>query len=209
MKKVIAILAIMVVLVGVAFAAANETHTIQLKTAVVGTDPIFQFALTSGKLNENDSATTNLGHVAYDEKNDKSYNLDNGIEVADISKTDIDVTFTASLYNQAKSTKVFTLTFSAAPFVIDVLENGVKTEDVPVNPTTQAVALAADLASNTGITAADSSANGLVATIKFNGAECTTGALATYNVVYPKQVNAISTGEDFYTADVKLVVAAN
>lgn len=226
MKKVFAILVVLALVAGFAFAdlpAANtsETHKITLKTVVVNTLP--QFRLTAAiasasQYNNADSVVTNdtpndFGSVTAAEATKQ-------IQVADISTTDISATFTASLENKAKTGGTYTLTFGATAFtnvwksVEDPTTHVVsvsQTETVPVHAISLAN-LTSDLAT-TGITIGTvdntTDADHPSVVISFNGQECTEGDIVRLTVEYESDPTVIDNNGVGYFADVTMVVTYN
>ena len=114
MKKIFAVLAVMFVIVGVAFAAA-ETHTIKIKADVTEVIPAFQLELLTPAATYTtnttptvftDSATYNA--LTTGTAKDVNFNLDeNGT-----------VTVQCNLANLAKTNKVYTLEFDGGTFAV-------------------------------------------------------------------------------------------
>ncbi|GEM_PF-6594217 len=214
MKKVIAILAIMVVLVSVVF--ASETHTIKLKTQVQGDDPIFALAAYKGDdVTASPDVLTNET-AAYEDgaRNEKT------LSVADISKNNITVIFVSKLVNEAKSTDKFTVEFVPGPFVVKKLNNNNERETAYVYAATTGENASTGVA-GTGdrdgyaLSAVSSSTVGdqisFKSTIQFNSAKSTPGAIATYTVTYLKDEDVASNTADepSYYADCKLTITVN
>jgi len=227
MKKAITILAVLIVLVGAVFAAdgATETHTIRLKTDVIGDVPAFRLSYTSGAKSNEATSSTNKTPTAYDSKNAASYGYDvqadasiyNDVEVADISKNNLNVTFTASIVNEAKQVEDYLLVFTAGPF--DAKANG---KSHPVNPATATATVNPNLLSERkGITTEDAPAGVAANTdagdgslksgfgLHFNGTTCVAGAVGTFNVTYTKDPAVDPTdGQNLYMANIKMEVVS-
>ena len=115
MKKVIAILAVMIVLVGAVFAA--ETHTIKVKSTIDEVLPVFQLMID---LTKSADYYTNANKVKFDNgtyaeltedpdtAKDVEFSLENGG----------DVTVKCYLANLAKTTHKYTLAFSDGVFAV-------------------------------------------------------------------------------------------
>ncbi len=220
MKKVIAILAIMVVLVGAVFAATGdaETHTIRLKTKVAGDDPIFSLSAVYVNASSSEISTaTNGESEAF--ANASNYAGAKAVEVADLSKNDITVTFASKLVNEAKSNDSFTISFVPGPFVVKKLNASNERYEAYVYPSNNSTsAVSADATGYTLGTLAVStdSTTGQISysnTVSFTGAQVATGnvALATYSVTYAKDSDIASNTatEAYYYADCTMTVTMN
>ena len=114
MKKIFAVLAIMLVIIGAAF-AAEETHTIKIKADVAEVVPAFQLELLSPATSYTTNDTPNVfaNAAAYNgltegTAKDVNFNLDqNGT-----------VTVQCNLANLAKTNKSYTLTFGGGDFAV-------------------------------------------------------------------------------------------
>ncbi len=217
MKKVIAILAIMVVLVGVVFAAQGntETYTIRLKTKVTGDDPIFTLSAVESSKNANASTNSN---AAFENGGSASATL----SVIDLSKDDVLVTFASELVNQAKSEASFTITFVPGPFAVKRYVGNEKV-DAKIYPSnveagsgnnTGAVTGYALSAYDCGVSTSDSSQIEYTSVITFNKALSTAGVLTTYSVKYAKDAALVESADvnpndPFYYADCKMTVTMN
>lgn len=220
MKKVIAILAIMIVLVGVVFAATGdaETHTIRLKTKVAGDDPVF--ALSASYINASSvETTTSTNSDGVEFKNGKAYTGAKEIEVADLSKSDVTVTFVSYLRNQAKSNDTFTISFVPGPFNVKKLDASNNRIDAQVFAANNAD-VSAKGANATGYTVGDlavSTTNNQIAysnTVAFTGAQvaATNNVLATYSVTYakdPQIAQNLASEAAYYYADCIMTVTMN
>lgn len=202
MKKTIAILAVLVIVLGCVFAATEETHNIKLKTNVGIVVPVYQLQFVEGT-NTADNQTSHTNDAEADfAAGTKAATAD--IEVLDISKNDISVTFKAVLMNEAKINKAYTLTFSATSFAVK--KDG-KDAEVAVDSETVTAA-----GKKTGVTTAAGAADNIVVAT-FNGATCSaTGTdLATYTVTYKKDtaVDPHTSDDQYYYATVTMTVSAS
>lgn len=226
MKKAITILAILIVLVGAVFATdgATETHTIRLLTDVIGEVPAFRLEYTSGALADEASATNKLG-TKYNSANTASYGYNvqvdtdyHDVEVADISKNGLNVTFTASILNAAKQVEDYLLVFTAGPF--DAKSNG---NQHYVNPATATATVNPSLLTDRkGITTEGAPAGVAASTavgdghslksgfgLHFNGTTCVAGAVGTFNVTYTADPEVDPTdGQNLYIANIKMEVVS-
>ena len=204
MKKAIIVTLILIAALSCAFSATTETHSVRLKPMVGYVDPAFQFEFTSGMLNTTTELITNSSaeifkNTAYTEFGTN----ESATEVADISRNNIMLLFTAKLANKAKSNDSYTLRFNAGGF-------DVKRSDVPgkLNPSSTEIALADDLAARVGINAAVSDAENSIQ-LTFNGTECTEGALATFAVGYQADKTIDPMREGYYYTDISLEISSD
>ncbi len=225
MKKAITILAIIAIVAGAVFAAdgAKETHTIRLKTDVIGDAPAFRLEYTSGAL-ANESSATNKTETAYNAAEAASYGYGvqtdtnyADVEVADISKNNLNVTFTASILNEAKQVEDYLLVFTAGPF--DAKANG---QTHYVNPATATATVNPNLLSERkgittvgapeGVAANTDAGEGSLKSgfgLHFNGTTCVAGSVGTFNVTYTKDPAVDPTdGENLYIANIKMEVVS-
>ena len=204
MKKAIIITLILIAALGCAFSATTDTHSIRLKTLVGYVDPAFQFEFTSGMLNTTADLITNASAEIFRNTDYREFGTDEtATEVADISRNNIRLLFTAKLANKAKSTDSYTLKFNAGGFQVT-------RSDVPgiLNPSTTEVALAEDIASRGGIDTAVSNGDNSVR-LTFNGTECTEGNLATFNVGYNADKTIDPMREGYYYTDISLEISSD
>ena len=204
MKKAIIITLILIAALGCAFSATTDTHSIRLKTLVGYVDPAFQFEFTSGMLNTTADLITNASAEIFRNTDYREFGTDEtATEVADISRNNIRLLFTAKLANKAKSTDSYTLKFNAGGFQVT-------RSDVPgiLNPSTTEVALAEDIASRGGIDTAVSNGDNSVR-LTFNGTECTEGDLATFAVSYNADKTIDSLREGYYYTDISLEISSD
>ncbi len=217
MKKAITILAVLIVLVSAVFATtlpddgSSETHKITLKTTIANVLPKFRLTGVAAVGESSNTAETNSNSADFTK--DAEYGTVAApitLNVQDISVENIDVTFTASLLNAAKTGGKYTLSFTAGNFTNVWKVNpdtGVVTQDNTIAPSTTtvpALAKATTGAAKTGLTIGDPS-NGSIAVV-FNGKECEAGNIATYRVVYDKDDNVIDNNGTGYTADVTMTI---
>ncbi len=206
MKKFIAILAILTLVAGAVFAVdgATETHNIKLKTNVGGEIPAFQLQYVSGAKGTATSVSNSTA-VSYNSETAHTYDNtvpgNNDVEVLDISKKDIEVTFKVVLANDAKQVEDYELKFSASAFT--VTKDG---QPGTVAVADEAVAVASDIADCKGVVSTGVSGN--VVSLHFNGTNCEPGNLATYTVKYSKDptVDPSASATDYYYATIKVEV---
>ena len=204
MKKAIIITLILIAAMSCAFSSSAETHTIRIKSGVGVLDPAFQFEFTSGMLNTTSDLITNPSAEIFRNTDYREFGTDEtAIEVADISRNNIRLLFTAKLANKAKSTDSYTLRFNAGGFQVT-------RSDVPgtLNPSITEVALAEDIASRGGIDTAVSNGDNSIR-LTFNGAECTEGNLATFNVGYNADKTIDPMREGYYYTDISLEISSD
>ncbi len=222
MKKLFAILMVLVVISGALFAADSnpETHTIKMKTIVEAKLPKFQLEFLeqvkpTTAVGEEDlsdltatSVSTNGSTVTW--KAGESYNGASEVRVADLSQHDVDVTFQAILANSSEriQARQYTITFTAGDFT--VIRN--KVENQKHSATTYEVTK--KLEDVTYATVKDATAEGTAdaITVQFTGLHqdgVANGAvLAKFHAVYP-QDNSIDPSEAGYEASVTMTVVAN
>lgn len=219
MKKVLTILVVLALVCGAAFAA--ETHKITLRSTIGEVLPVFQLVraayagtATDGTAVTAASETTNTtggidangvteDGIRYNVADDAAYSL-RELEVGDLSKYDVDVTFDVRISNAAKSVRVFTLTFEAGDFSVSrnkvVGTHAATTTDLSANE---------NLVAASGVT---TEANGQVLTATFNGTTLSENGtlLGSYNVVYPADSridpSVGNTTNATYTADITLTI---
>ena len=218
MKKVLTTLIVLALVCGAVFAA--EAHKVTLKSTVGEVLPVFQLVraaytgtasdgaeFTTAEETTNTTGGINANGIVEDGKRfiDTEYELTQ-LEVGDLSKYDVDVTFTVKVSNAAKSLRTFTLTFNAGDF--SVSRNKVVGSQAATTKT---------LTANEALVAADgvtASADDQVLTAVFNGTTLTPGnkgtVLGSYNVVYPSDSRIDpSVGNETtatYTADITLTI---
>ena len=204
MKKAIIITLILIAALGCAFSATTDTHSIRLKTLVGYVDPAFQFEFTSGMLNTTADLITNASAEIFRNTDYREFGTDEtATEVADISRNNVRLLFTAKLANKAKSTDSYTLKFNAGGFQVT-------RASVPgtLNPSTTEVALAEDIASRGGIVTAVSNGDNSVR-LTFNGTECSAGNLATFAVGYNADKTIDPMREGYYYTDISLEISSD
>ena len=204
MKRAIIITLILIAAMSCAFSANAETHKIQIKSNVGYLDPAFQFEFTRGMLNTTTDLITNASAEIFKNTAYTEFGTDEtAIEVADISRNNLSLLFTAKLANRAKSTDAYTLRFNASGFQVT-------RASVPgvLNPSTTEVALAEDIASRGGIVTAVSNGDNSIR-VTFNGNECTEGALATFAVGYQADRTIDPMREGYYYTDISLEISSD
>ena len=219
MKKVLTILVVLALVCGAVFAVETETHKITLKTTIGEVLPVFQLVREAYTGTATDGSAVNAAEDITNTENGINENgiVEDGIrfvdaaeyalddlEVGDLSKYDVDVTFNVRISNAAKSVRVFTLTFDAGAF--SVSRNKTVGSQAA---TTTALSANTNLVAASGVIAA---ANGQVLTATFNGTTLSENGtlLGTYNVVYPADSTIDpsfgNTTEATYTADITLTI---
>ena len=204
MKRAIIITLILIAAMSCAISASAETHSIRLKTNVGYVDPAFQFEFTSGMLNPSADLVTNSSADIFRNTAYTEFGTDEtATEVADISRNNIMLLFTARLANRAKSLDSYTLKFNAGGF-------NVTRASVPgtLNPSSTELELAEDLAARGGINTAVSDTDNTVR-LTFNGTECTEGNLATFAVGYQADRTIDPMREGFYYTDISLEISSD
>lgn len=204
MKKAIIVTLILIAAMSCAFSSATETHKIQIKSQVGYVNPAFQFEFTSGMLNTTTELITNASADVFKNTDYTEFGTDEtAIEVADISRNNIRLLFTAKLANRAKSYDSYTLKFNAGGFQVT-------RASVPgtLNPSTTEIALAEDIASRGGVNAAVANAENSVR-LTFSGTECTAGNLATFAVGYQADKTIDPMREGYYYTDISLEISSD
>ena len=206
MKKAIIITIILIASLSCAFSSSDETHTIRLKSQVGYVAPAFQMEFTSGWLNEPTVALiTNSDAEVLSNTNYTEFGTnDTATEVADISRYNLSLLFTAKLANNAKSTDTFTLKFTAGGF--DVTRGG---EEGKLNPSSELVTVSNNLESISGISRGllDNADNSIRFT--FNGTECEAGDLATFRVGYTADKTIDPMRDGYYYTDISLEISSD
>ena len=196
MKKVLAILTILMVLISSVY-AITELHTIKVKSNIPATTPAFQLEFTSGM-------ATGIIVVTDADSGVNPYGTEEtAIDVANIARNDLDLLFTVKLANKAKCKDIFDIQFTAGPFA--VRRSG---QPGYLNPNENPVlAAASDIADRQGVIASDIS-NGTLK-LRFNGTDCTTGNLATFRVQFTADPSIDDNREgEYYYADICLEITA-
>lgn len=226
MKKLFAILLVMALMVGFVFAddpvtATEETHKIQLKSVVAGVLPIFQLEYEAqttsnptdvvGEENltrlENQTSKTNTSGDGESWKAGEEY-TGATVEVADISQHDIEVVFKAILANSDKRihARQYTITFTAGDFAV-------KKNKVDDTHSASSFVISNELQNSNYVTIADATttvAHSDAMTVTFLGNTGTTAndVLAKFTAKYEKDNSIDPSGDDGYTADITMVIAA-
>lgn len=195
MKKLITILAIMVVLVGAVFADTTETHTLNITATSEKLAPAFQLGIGSVYSNNTIPTPYNpeaAATVAYtNAQSARSFDF----EVGDT------VPVVAYLINNAKIFEQYTLTFSGGVFT--VTKNNVSATITPE------IKIASVGSSITGISSIARTSD-TVATVNFNGTRCSASTsnrvtLATVNYKYDPDTEV---DPDTYTANIVMTVVS-
>ena len=203
MKRLLFVLTLIIVIFAPLFAEDVEFHSVRVATSVTPVIPAFQFEFTSGMLNTTTELITNSSADIFRNTEYTEFGTDEtAIEVADISRNNIRLLFTAKLANKAKSNDSYTLKFNAGGFEVTRAA-------VPgtLNPSTTEIALAEDLASRPGLNASVSDANSIRLT--FNGTECDAGDLATFAVSYQADKTIDPMREGYYYTDISLEISSD
>ena len=189
MKKLIAVLVILTVLVGAIFADA-ESHQIKITVTIAETIPAFQLKFNG--------ANSNANAVAFANNAQRTDNTPVAATIDFESNTAADRTVTVNAYlaNTAKQTAQYRLTFSDGVFK----DNEDHTVVSPSSITAK-VGSGAGYGAQYGVSTAVANA---VATVTFDGAiRCTADTLiAQAEYLYPKSDIAPGT----YTADIVMTV---
>ena len=204
MRKAIIITLILIAAMSCAFSATTETHKITVRSGVGVVDPAFQFEFTSGMLNQTEELITNTSADIFRNTNYTEFGTnESATEVADISRNNIRLTFTAKLANKAKSIDSYTLKFIAGGFDVTRAAQPGK-----LNPSSTEISLADDIASRGGISAQVSDAENSIQ-ITFNGTECTEGDLATFAVGYQADKTIDPMRDGYYYTDISLEISSD
>ena len=206
MKKAIIISLILIAALSCAFSSSDEIHRITVKSNVGYVAPAFQMEFTSGWLNEPTvQLITNADAEVFSNTNYSEFGTnDSAIEVADISRYNLSLLFTAILANKAKSNDSYTLKFTAGGF--DVTRNEVPGK---LNPSTEEVAVSNNIAAVAGIDAdvIDDAKN--TVQINFNGTNCEEGAIATFQVGYTADKTIDPMRDGYYYTDISLEISSD
>lgn len=227
MKKVLTVLAVLVLLTGVVFAA--ETHRIKVKSDVGEQLPVFQ--LVYGNAITSSAAGIYTGNAG-------PYSDDTGIDVDFNLNEDGSFTATAMINNttyKTKTTKSFTLTFSDGVFTVNRTSDPTNTTHAPSSITTNVLSTATGIASirladvyipneeydataatsnpdyNVPATVKDTTATNKPVVITFNGTTMTADKeVATVQYAYTADptIDPTAPGE-FYYAYIIMTVTAN
>ena len=206
MKKAIIITVILIAALSCAFSSSDETHVLKLKSQVGVVDPAFQFEFTSGMLSETtvelitNSDAEAFGNTTYDYFGTN----DTATEVADISRYNLTLLFTAKLANRAKSNDSFTMKFSAGGF--DVTRNGVEGK---LNPSSELLVVSDGLSTLVGLSAGEVDRADNSVRFSFNGTECQAGDLATFQVGYTADKTIDPMRDGYYYTDISLEISSD
>ena len=162
MKKVIAILATMIVLVGAVFAATNDTLTITCNVAQVDPNFILKGQLTgTGETATGSTQTSGSATLA---------------SVLDISKNDIPLAVTVAQYNNTKSKYKGTITLTITPTALTL---GSDSSDLPLYSDGEMKTVTGIVAANSSI-ACNSSTKVVTVTLKYSGCSVTDADVASF-----------------------------
>ena len=193
MKKVIAILTILVIAT-VALFAASETHTIKITVDIATVTPAFQLFIG------NDAVVTNNGNTPTSFTDDASYapnaqgnGYDTGWDGFNASRS---VSVTARVANAAQIEQTYTLSFGDGVFTV---------ERAGSNSTTHAPSISVAASNNqvpTGITSI--TIDNEDAAVVFSGAQCTAGTnLVTATYTYSADTTIVP---GTYSANIVMTV---
>ena len=201
MKKLITILAIMMVVFGIVFAdTQTENHELKITADVSVVEPAFRLGLSTSNstaassvtfVSDNTDPDVFTNGVTYD--NDDSF--DTGIDLVEGGS----VYAYALLVNNARSLKSYNITFSEGAF--SVTENG---SAGTITPTISVTLKTGNFATITSITKG--------AKVTFNGKTATGGtspialAVAEYKYAARPNVDIVDDGDADYEATIKMAV---
>lgn len=195
-KFAVIFILIMLVAVSVACASEVEIHIITLKCTVSEVKPVFEFEFTSGMLEGQEPVT--VGFSDYDETGDTSRRT--VIYVPSLREDDLNLVFTAKLANDARCYGSYTVSLVPGDFFVNK-EDGMEI----LSPSSVVVEKAENIASQRGLEAQYLSDDSGIK-VTFNGARCTVGNLATFNVTYPSDPDI---KPDIYYADISLEISSD
>lgn len=200
MKKLIVILTIIMCASFVFGASLGDIHNVKLKTNVGSISPEFEFVFNSGMKIDEEAEEKEIV-AKYDENGfHSSYNTEEtALEVADISKDDLKLIFTARLSNEAKSTKIYTLRLIASGFAVTRNE-----APGTLEPSSTIVVPSSTLANRAGVSAGIIKEDSIQ--MVFTGDVCNPGDLATFTVNYQADSELDPSDDGFYYANIAFEV---
>ena len=206
MKKSIIITLILIASLSCAFSATTETHRLQIKSQAGYVAPAFQLEFTSGMLNEPTvELITNADAEIFSNTNYTEFGTnDTATEVADISRYNLSLLFTAKLANKAKSNDTFTLKFTAGGF--DVTRNGAEGK---LNPSSELLTVSDRLDSLAGLSAGAVNDTENSVQFTFNGTLCEEGDLASFQVGYTADKTIDPMRDGYYYTDISLEISSD
>ncbi|MBQ7644718.1 MAG: hypothetical protein IJS84_06800 [Spirochaetales bacterium] len=227
MKKVITILAVLIVLASAVFAA--ETHTIKVKADVTEVVPVFGLTMTSPDHDDyvtNAATPVSQGSSEYTTQYGKgdAYGHTQNSQAFDVEfnlNEDGSVTFQALLLNRAKQNETYTLEFGGGSFA--VTKAGGAGTHAPASITTSAGTTLTGLTIGLGSAAAVGGETNKKINLTFDGKTVNIGNTGKYvlgTAIYayegdddidPSKTSSKAVeidGKKFYVADVTLVVSA-
>lgn len=212
MKKVLTVLAVLVLLTGVVF-AEKETHTIKVKSIVDANLPAFQLIL--GEITTNNGTTpvkfaNAKAYAPYTAavEDDPTTEVDEAVAEQNVYASAVNFasnggtfTVTAKLANAAKQVKAYTLTFKNGVFTVTRA-----TDTSTIQAPASIVANTTIANGTTGITSVG--INDASAIVTFNGATCSENGtiLATATYTYEEDKDIIP---GTYYADVVMEVTTD
>ena len=196
MKKIIAILTILVIAT-VALFAASETHTIKITVDIATVTPAFQLVIGDDDVvtNNGNTPTVFTDRATY-APNSEGAGYDTGIRDFATSKS---VSVTARVANAAQIQKTYTLSFGDGAFT--VVRAG--SNDTALNPTIAVAACSQQMP--TGVTSITINNNNKNADVLFSGAQCTAGTnLVTATYTYGPDTTIVP---GVYSANIVMTVS--
>ena len=189
MKKVIAILTVLIVLIGAVFAATNDTLTITANVAKVAPNFILKGTLTG----DGESATGNT----------QTNGTATLASVLDISQDDISVAVTVAQYNNTKSKYKGTITLTITPTALTM---GSDSSDLPLYSDGEVKTVSGIVAADSSI-ACNSTTKIITLTLKYNGCSVTDADVASF--VYTWEAKDELPPGNGYSATIKLTYSVS
>lgn len=193
MKKVLTVLAILVVLTSAIFA---ETHKITINARSTEVEPVFQMTIGNVTTNTNNSVfgTANNDSLIKVTPEEVYFNFEQGGTVG----------VSVKIQNPAKTKTNYSFAFSDGVFAVN--KNGAS-KDAQENAYTVAPTITATAKSGVGFAALANSNEDKTANIDFNGTTCTAGTeIVTATFVYGADTT-VDPGK--YTANIQLDITTN
>ncbi len=227
MKKVIAILAVLVLVAGFAFADGetttttthSEQHSIKIKADVTEVLPAFQMKVSAGSGSAAvESGLTNTGKAVFYKTTAGAYTpaSNDGLDVTFNLDENGSVVATVYVANLAKTTKSFALEFGGGVF--DVKIDKADAEHAPKTITTEAGTKVTGIKDITLGNAATSgnpesgTATNKIVNVVFNGTKMTAENAAVASATYAYEGNSKidpTKENEYYFADVTMTVSSN
>ena len=163
MKKLIAILAILVVLVGAAF--ASDTHTLNVSCTITPVVPQFALGYSTARSNTNTAYSTTTASYAI---STETVVAAAGADIVDNNS----ITVYAYVLNAARQKQTYTLTFSGGKFDSSVTGCTSLKIDGAATVVTPDISTASSIASNTAVKGLNKvTATGETLSVPFNGSQ--------------------------------------